>query len=124
MLACADVLAQAPNLQVEVVAPGHDKYAYLLDLSTSLDTANLTAPACIPWLKPQERVAYYEARPPRYDYRNARRIGRRYEAAKRYYRRKNRGDNRTLAKYARQRAREEKRVSSQLCKSHSPTVGK
>ncbi|WP_157530334.1 hypothetical protein [Hymenobacter norwichensis] len=124
VLACADVLAQAPHLDVEVVTPEHDKYAYLLDLSTSLDTADLTAPVCIPWLKPQERVAYSEAKPPRYDYRNARKVERRYNAARRYYRSKNRRDNRMLAKHAKERARKEKRLIQAGGKRQAPTTGK
>ena len=86
------VMAQAPpDLTVEVVTPGHDKWAHLLDLSSSLDTVDLAMHTVPSMLRA-------EVGPPRYDYRNARRVERKYNRVRRYYRRQNRRDNRDLQK--------------------------
>ncbi|MBO0360752.1 hypothetical protein J0X19_22515 [Hymenobacter sp. BT186] len=84
------LLAQAPpTLSIERVTPGHDKWEHLLTLSTSLDTVDLTVPTTPSMLRA-------EVSPPRYDYRNARRVERKYNRVRRYYRRQNRRDTRGL----------------------------
>jgi hypothetical protein len=84
------VMAQVPpSLTVEVMTPSHDKWAHLLELSTSLDTADLA-------MRTVPSMLRAEVGPPRYDYRNARRVERKYNRVRRYYRRINRRDNRVL----------------------------
>jgi hypothetical protein len=86
------VMAQAPaGLTVEVVTHGHDKWAHLLELSTSLDTVDLAMPIVPSLLRA-------EVGPPRYDYRNARRVERKYNQVRRYYRRQNRRDTHDMQK--------------------------
>lgn len=66
----------------------------LLDLSTSLDTADLVRHVALPQV-----LASVEQRadqPPKYDYRHARKVERTYRRHRRYYNRLNRKDTRKI----------------------------
>ncbi|UOG77693.1 hypothetical protein MTX78_25130 (plasmid) [Hymenobacter tibetensis] len=95
LLIQAEVQAKMPDLHIELVALDDTTKIHVIEglfLHTPAGTALHVQAAPMP--EAMVRVEYSE--PPRYDYRQARRVGRRYERARRYYRRQNRRDNRDL----------------------------
>ncbi len=86
-----------------VAQPPPLKQYELLDLSTSLDTADLVRPGALP-----EVLASVQQRsdvPPKYDYRPARKAKRTYNRHRRYYKRLNRKDTRKIRQANLQKAR-------------------
>lgn len=103
LLLQAQVMAQAPHLSVEVIAPSDAKHAELLDLSTSLDTADLVRHVALP-----EVLASVQQRsdvPPKYDYSPARKAEWAYNRHRRYYNRLNRRKTRDIRQANLQKAR-------------------
>ncbi|WP_022824893.1 hypothetical protein [Hymenobacter norwichensis] len=111
-------MAQAPpDLTVEVMTSAHDKCNHLLGLSTSLDTVDLS-------LHTASSMLRAEVGPPRYDYRNARRVKRKYNRVKRYYRHLNRHDKRDLQKESHRQYQLQRRQSIQQEKQQQKELNK